>query len=349
VNPALTAVALVTIAGAVLAVSARDVRTTILGILVVLLAAPLIANPLPGPVAILVRVAASLLAVRLLAIGLRGDATTGGSRIGWPAEALLAAAAAIVGFGSHGLGSAGLGPAEAQAAGFALVVLAVAPLFTGRDALRLAVGALLVLMAASLIRAGLDRAPSEAEHLVTAVLTIALGGAIAVIVTAARAAGGLGAIDAETGGAGRRLPDAHRDPARSSQATVATAGGRSTPPPGRPPAPPRALAPPDRPPAPPRAGRGPRPTPAASGPRREAAAAGALGEVPVTEPRRGTPAADPPQVADPAATAEPVRSADPLVPPGDPAKPGRPKPATQPRRTAERAARPPRPRPEGDA
>jgi hypothetical protein len=130
---------------------------------------------------------------------------------------LLAGSAAVVGFGSHGLGAAGLGPAEAQAAGFALVVLAAAPLFAGRDALRLAVGALFLLVAASLIRAGLDPAPSAAEQLVEAALTIALGGAIAVIVTAARAAGGLETVQADVpAGTSRRLPDAHRAPERTA-------------------------------------------------------------------------------------------------------------------------------------
>lgn len=212
-NPALAAIAVVTVAGAVLAVSARDVQATLLGLLVVLLGAPLVADPWPDPLAILARIAATMLAVRLIAIGLRGDVVTGGTRIGWPAEALVGAAAAVIGFGSHGLGAAGLGPAEAQAAGFALIVLAAAPLVTGRDALRIAVGALLLLVAASLIRAGLDTTPSQAEQLVDAVLTIAIGGAIAVITMAARGAGGLDAIDAGgSGEAARRPPDAHRPP-----------------------------------------------------------------------------------------------------------------------------------------
>jgi hypothetical protein len=219
VNPALALIAAVTIGGAVLAVSARDVRATLLGLLVVLLGAPLIADPWPDPLAILARIAATLLAVRLMSIGLRGDVTTTGTRIGWPAEVLLAGSAAVVGYGSHGLGAAGLGPAEAQAAGFALIVLAAAPLFAGRDALRLAVGALFLLVAAALIRAGLDPAPSAAEQLVEAVLTIALGGAIAVIVTAARAAGGLETVQADVPvGTRRRLPDAHRPTERGAPA-----------------------------------------------------------------------------------------------------------------------------------
>ena len=212
-NQALAAIAAVTVAGAVLAVSARDARATLLGLMVVLLGAPLIADPWPDPLSILARIAATLLAVRLIAIGLRGGVATGGTRIGWPAEALLAVAAAVIGYGSHGLGAAGFGPAEAQATGFALIVLAAAPLVTGRDALRISVGALLLLVAASSIRGALDPTPSQAEHLVDSVLTIAIGGAIAVISLAARSAGGLDAIDA--GGIDarpNRLPDAHRPP-----------------------------------------------------------------------------------------------------------------------------------------
>lgn len=243
-NPALVVVAVATIGGALLAVCARDVRAALLGVLIVLLGAPLMADPWPAPVAILVRIAAALLAVRLIAIGLRGNLLTGASRIGWPSEILLAGAAAVIGFGSHGLGAQGLGPAEAQAAGFALLALAVAPLFTGRDALRLAIGAVLILVAAELIQAGLDRTPSEAEQLIQALLTIALGGAVAVVVTTARAAGGLDAIDLgrfdDPGAAGKRAPDAHRtarigesDPGgpttrRRDPGRRTRAGGRST-------------------------------------------------------------------------------------------------------------------------
>jgi hypothetical protein len=212
VNLALAGIAAVAVAGAVLAVSTREPRATVLGLLVVLLAAPLIADPFPGPLPILARVAGALLAVRLLVIGLRGETgETRGTRIGWPAEALIAAAAAVAGFGSHGLGAAGLGPAEAQAAGFALAALAIAPLFVGRDVLRLGVGAVLLLQAAILVRQALDGPATDLEQLVLAVLTIALGGAVAVITVAARAAGGLSVAD-EGGPTSRRArqPDAHR-------------------------------------------------------------------------------------------------------------------------------------------
>lgn len=256
-NPALAAIAAVTIAGAVLAVSARDVRASLLGLLVVLLGIPLIADPWPDPLSILTRIAATLLAVRLMAIGLRGDVATAGTRIGWPAEALVAAAAAVIGFGSHGLGAAGLGPAEAQAAGFALVALAAAPLFVGRDILRIAVGSLLVLLGASAIAAGLDPSPSQGEQLVEALLTIAIGGAIGVIATAARAAGGLDAIDVSRSGEGvRRLPDAHRLVERPPEPEPRPASRRAPrpstkPTPSRTPPPsPRRVPRPDSPPPP---------------------------------------------------------------------------------------------------
>ena len=209
-NPALAVLAAITIAGAVLAVSSRDVRTCLLGILIVLLGAPLIADPWPTPLAAVARVAAALLAVRLLAIGLRGEETARGSRLGWPAEALLAAAAGVAGFGSHGLGAAAQGPAEAQAAGFGLLVLAAAPLASGRDVLRLSLGSLLLIVAATLIRSALDAPAGETEQLIGAVLTIGLGGAIGVIATAARGAGGLAAIgDLPPERARYRAPDAH--------------------------------------------------------------------------------------------------------------------------------------------
>jgi hypothetical protein len=229
VNVALAVFAGVAVAGAVLAVSSRDVRATVLGVLIVFLATPLVASPWPDPPAILARVAAALLAARLLTIGLRGEELTAGTRIGWPAEALAGGAAAVIGFGSHGLGAAPLGPAEAQAAGFGLVALAVTPLITGRDVLRLGVGALLVVMGAVLIRVGLDAPPGDGEQLVVSLLTIGLGGAVGVIAAAARAAGGLETANIAVGRRALRPPDAHPAPARP--------GSEMEPASGRPPAP----------------------------------------------------------------------------------------------------------------
>jgi hypothetical protein len=192
VNPALAALTCVVVAGAVVAVSAREARAALLGLLVVLLGATLIADPLPGALPIAARLVAAFLAARLIAVGIRGEGeTTAGSRLGWPVEALLAAAAALIGFGTHGLGAPGAGPAEAQAAGFAIGVIAAAPLVTGRDVFRLGMGAILLLVGSLLVRQGLGGTPSELEQLATSGLVVGLGGAVAMIALGARQAGGL--------------------------------------------------------------------------------------------------------------------------------------------------------------
>jgi hypothetical protein len=187
VSVPLAALTGVVVAGAVLAVSAREARASLLGLLVALLAASLIADPLPGPLPVAARVAAAFLAARLIAISIRGlDRPTAGSRLGWPVEALAAAAAAVVGFGTHGLGAPALGPAEASAAGFAVGILAAAPIVTSRDVYRLGTGAVLLLLGGLLVRVGLGGTPSDLEQLVTSGLIAGLGGAVAVVVRGAR-------------------------------------------------------------------------------------------------------------------------------------------------------------------
>jgi hypothetical protein len=152
-----------------------------------MIAAPAIADPITATSGLAARVVAAVLAIYLLWIAVRsGEAATGGSRLGWAAEAALAAAAAIVGYDQHGLGAAGLGPPIAQAAGFALAALAVAPLITGRDVLRIGIGLLLLMEGALLVAVGLGGTPSALEQIVTAGLIVGLGGAIAVLSTAAR-------------------------------------------------------------------------------------------------------------------------------------------------------------------
>jgi hypothetical protein len=200
VNPALAAITAVVVGGAVVAVTFRDARATLLGVLVVLLGAAFIADPLPGPLPIAARIVAAILACRLIAVAIRGEnVLTTGSRLGWPVEILLAVAALVVGLGTHGLGAQPTGPVAAQAAGFAVGALAVGPIVSGRDVLRLGIGAMLLLVGALLVRVGLAGTPSELEQLITSGLVIGLGGAIAVIAAGSRAATGsldIGAVAA---------------------------------------------------------------------------------------------------------------------------------------------------------
>lgn len=189
-NPALATVAIAILAGAVAAVFARDARLAVLALAVVLVGAPFLADPIAAASGLAARVVAALLATYLAWIVVRdGAVETGGSRLGWPADGLVAAAATVVGFAAHGLGAPTDGPALASAAGFGLAALAVAPLLTGRDILRVGIGLSLLLQGVFLVRVGLGGTPSTLEELVTAGTVAVLGGAVAVLAMAARGDG----------------------------------------------------------------------------------------------------------------------------------------------------------------
>ncbi len=113
-------------------------------------------------------------------------------------------------------------PSRRQAAGFALAALAVVPVATGRDVLRIGIGLFLLLQAALLVRVGLDGNPSQLEQLVTAALVAALGGAVAALGYAARS-DGPGGFDLATEWRVRiRRPlDARRDSPRPPEVTTA--------------------------------------------------------------------------------------------------------------------------------
>jgi hypothetical protein len=193
VNPALAGVALAVVIGAVVAGSVRNARTATLGLVITMVGAPFIADPIPAPLTLAARVIGAILAGYLLWIAARGPRLrTGGSLVGWPTEAFLAVAAAAVGYGSDGLGAPAGGPALAAAAGFALAALSVLPTVTGRDILRIGIGLALLLQGALLIRTSLGGTPDPLEELVTAGLVAALGGAVAILAIAARSDGHAG-------------------------------------------------------------------------------------------------------------------------------------------------------------
>ena len=191
-NPALVGVALAVVIGAVVAGSARNARTAIFGVVVTMVGVPLIADPIPTPLASIARLVGAVLAGYLLWIATRGDRVrTQGSLVGWPTDAFLALAAGIVGYGSHGLGAPAAGPPMAAAAGFALAALAVLPVVTGRDILRIGLGLCLLLGGALLVRTSLGGTPDPLEQVLTAGLVAALGGAVAILAVAARSDGSL--------------------------------------------------------------------------------------------------------------------------------------------------------------
>jgi hypothetical protein len=217
VNPILTAIAVAVIAGAVVSVTAHDTRTVLLALAVALVGTPLLADPLPAPVGLAARFVGAILAAYLLWIVARErpelgliSAPTGGSRIGWPAEILLAAGAAVVGFAAHGLGAPAGGSAIASAAGFALAALAVAPVVTGRDVIRVGTGLLLLIDAALLVRSALGGSPGPVEQLLIATMLVVLAGALAALAASARIDGDEGfTFSTEGRPRVRHEPDAH--------------------------------------------------------------------------------------------------------------------------------------------
>lgn len=185
--------AVVTVAGALVAITGRDARVALIGLVVTMSAAPFLADPLPGPAALAARVVAAVLGGYLLFVVLRETtAVTRGSLVGLPAETLAAAAAFVVGYGTSGHGSVPLGPAAASATGFALAVIAVAPIVRGADVFRLGVALAVLVTGAELVRVGLAGTPPPLEQLMTAGLTIGLLGTAAVLcVNGVAATGGL--------------------------------------------------------------------------------------------------------------------------------------------------------------
>ena len=209
-NPALVGVALAVVVGAVVAASARSARAAILGLFAALAFAPLLADPTAQPLGLAARLVGSVLGGYLLWVAARGTGVrTGGSHLGWPAELLVAAAAAVVGYGSHGLGAPAVGPAAAQAAGFALAALSIAPLANGRDIVRVGIGLVLLVGGAVLVRTALGGTPEPLEQVVIAGLIAGLGGAIAVLAVSARSDRTDFELDLEAAAQSRRLADAH--------------------------------------------------------------------------------------------------------------------------------------------
>ncbi len=189
-NPALVGVALAVVIGAVLAGSARNARTAILGLVVMLLATPLMADPLASPLGLAARLVGAVLAGYLLWIAARGrQVRTGGSLVGWPTDVAIAIAAGVVGYGSHGLGVTPEGPSLAGGAGLALAALAVLPVVNGRDVLRIGLGLQMLLGAAVLLRTSLGGTPDAMEQVFIGGLVATLGGATAILAAAARADG----------------------------------------------------------------------------------------------------------------------------------------------------------------
>lgn len=191
-TPWLAALAVAVVAGGVIAVSAHEARAAILGLTISGVTAPLLAEPPPTTLPLAARLLAAILAGYLLWISVRQRPITRGSRLGWPVEAMLAAAAAVAGLGAAGFAGPAGGPPEAEAAAFALGALAIGPILRTADLFRLAIGLLLAVLGAGAGRVALAGTPVPLDHLVIAGLTIVLAAAVGTIARSeARIAGSL--------------------------------------------------------------------------------------------------------------------------------------------------------------
>lgn len=197
--------------GAVVAASAREGRVAVLGLALVMVAAPLVADPLPSVTVLAIRLTGSVLAVYLIHAALRSEPSTLGTHLGWPVQLLVAIAAGVIGFGIAaeaalvlvGPGAAtdpGSGAAIASgtsnlalhlgvAAAAATIVLAIEPIVAARDVLRLGIGLLLALTGLTVFRVALVGPADGLEQIVIAVTTAAVAGATAVVCLGAAASG----------------------------------------------------------------------------------------------------------------------------------------------------------------
>jgi hypothetical protein len=204
VTPALVILAVIVTAAAVVATSAREPRFAALGMIVAIVGAAYVTDPLPGAVALAARLAGSALGGYLVWVSLRGaPPPTAGWQVGWPGAAAVSIVAFAIGWLASGtvanaiVAATGSGPtvgaAAALAAGspvpragfgaaLALSALAAAPVLLGRDVLRLGLGLLLLLAAVGLLRNVMAVGTDGPVELALAVLTALAGAGVAAIV-----------------------------------------------------------------------------------------------------------------------------------------------------------------------
>ena len=203
-TPALVILAVIVTAAAVVATSAREPRLAALGMVVTIVGAAYVTEPLPGIVALAARLAGSVLAGYLVWVALRGaPPPTVGWQVGWPGAAAVAIAAFAIGWLASGTiatavaQASGSGPSVGAAAALeagspvpraafgaalALFALAAAPVLVGRDVLRLGLGLLILLAAAGLLRNVMSVGTDGPVELALAVLTALIGAAVAAVV-----------------------------------------------------------------------------------------------------------------------------------------------------------------------
>ncbi len=189
-EPALAAAgALTTAAAAAALLQARSSRMAVLGMGGVLVLSPLTLSALPPVLPLAFWMVAALLAAFLLLLAARGatDLLPPLPLGGWP-EGAFVALGLVLGWAVATVAGPGRGPSSAMAAGVAVAIAAVPLIAFSRDALRTAIGAVLVLDAAGLVATALAGTPSQLEIVALALAVAAAAeGSREIIVLDARA------------------------------------------------------------------------------------------------------------------------------------------------------------------
>ena len=181
IQPAVVAAA-AAVVGAVLAVTARDARLVIMGLILAMVAAPLVSSSDPTALGLAFRILGAVLAAYLLWVAVRDRSIESeGSAIDPGSELMVAAAAFSVGWFVAPVKPLA-GPVAAQAAGFALIALAIVPL-AGRNVIRVGAGVFLLLLGISVLLDAWGGAGSELRQVVLTTLLLGTLGATSLLVS----------------------------------------------------------------------------------------------------------------------------------------------------------------------
>ena len=178
-----TVAALTAVAGGVLAIWARDSRVVATGLLLMLVAASLTSPSTPQVLIVALRVIGGLLASYLIVMAARTHSISSeGSAIGPLAEIGIAAAIFCVGWYASPVMRPLPGSLSAQAAGIALVAIAVVPLL-GRDVFRVGVGAATLVVGMSLLLDAWTGTGPVLQQLLVTVLFVCIAGAASLLLS----------------------------------------------------------------------------------------------------------------------------------------------------------------------
>lgn len=227
-SPLLVAAGALVAVGSAVAIGAATTRIAVLGLLVALVLAPFVADPLPASAVLGYRIAAAALAAFLLLLAGRVDDRPAVPPLGLPATLVASLAALAAGLGATAVGLPSFGTAEALGPALAGLVVALAPVTRARHPFRLGAGLLVLANAALLGRVALVGTPPALEGLLAgaALVAVAAGAAAAAATGAVAVPGGGGALPAKptqrTGGAAGR-------PGPAPRAGSGSAAGAGTP------------------------------------------------------------------------------------------------------------------------